>query len=76
MLSRLDQPDRQDLKALRESLEQLPLIGPDRHAWDDEIDLVAVHQLDRRDSFSKFALHTIIPFFHNVIDRYFKVGLS
>ena len=86
MLSRLEQPDRQELEALREPLELLPLIGPDQHAWDDEADLIAVRQMEgrdpfskfvvRRDPFSKFVVRTVISFFHKVIGKHFKVGSS
>lgn len=74
MLSRLNQPDIQDLKALRDPLEQLPLIGSDRKAWDDESDLIAVGQHDGGDPFSKFASHVIVPFLHKMIGRHFKVS--
>lgn len=74
MLSRLNQPDSQELEALRSPLELLPLIGPDRKAWDDDNDLIAVSQVDSRDPFSKFAFHTIVPFLHKMIGRHFKVS--
>lgn len=76
MLSMLEQPDRQELEALREPLELLPLIGPDQHAWDDEADLIAVRQMEGRDPFSKFVVRTVISFFHKVIGKHFKVGSS
>lgn len=75
MLSRLNQPDSQDLKALRDPLEQLPLIGPDGKAWDDETDLISISQLDSRDPFSKLAFHAIVPFWHKMIGRHFRVSL-
>lgn len=74
MLSRLNQPENQELKALRDPLELLPLIGPDGKAWDDKTDLISVSQLDSRDPFSKFAFHAIVPFWHKMIGRHFKVS--
>ena len=77
MLSKLDEPDKQDLETLRRSLEeQKPLLGLDADAWNSPTDLITVCRLHSKDPFSKFVVGTIIPFFHEMTGRHIKVGLS
>ena len=75
-LSKLDRPDQNNLKEFRRLLEDnWPLVGPDRLAWDDlnETDLVVIRRPGSRDLFSTLFFQTWVPFFHEIVGKYFKV---
>ena len=76
-LSKLDCPDENSLKELRKFLEERrPLVGLDRDAWNhiNQHDLVAIRPQQARDFVSRWVLRTLVPLYHEMIGKHFKVS--
>lgn len=55
-----------------------PLIGRDRNSWSDqnEGDFIALCARHEEDVFSKWFIDKVIPWFHNIAGKRFKVQLA
>jgi hypothetical protein len=76
-LSRLSKPSAYDLAFLRSWLQDpkhgnFPLLGLDRHLWDDQSDLIAVSHFDGNDIFSRWVRGSFLPSFHRLLKRVCK----
>jgi len=72
----VDTPHKNNLRNFRQLLERYgPLIGPDMHAWTDEIDLMVVRRLKDRDLLSRWVIYKLTPLFHRLIGKRFKVSV-
>lgn len=72
----LPQPGLSDIKNLRDWLEDpkggnFPLIGGDCN-WVHSSDLLALRLRSETDSFSRWVIETVIPFYHRVCGRRYK----
>jgi hypothetical protein len=81
-LARLQQPRQYDLEFLRSwfrrpGMGSFPLLGLDRDAWDTktEGDLVAIKPRQAPDVFSKWFTEYLVPRYHHIIGKKFKVIL-
>lgn len=77
-LAKLNQPNKIDLKNLREWFERhdlgaYPIRGPDMTAWDEDEDLVAMKPRVSQDIISRCLTETVFPYFHNRFGERFKV---
>lgn len=78
MLAKLDEPNKIDLKNLREWFERpdlgaYPIRGSDMAAWDEDEDLVAIKPRVSQDVISRYFTETVFPYLHNVLGHKLKV---
>jgi hypothetical protein len=75
-------PTKSDLGFLNmwrehENMGNFPLSGTDRNIWEDSNttpDLIAIKRGRKGDVFSQFSINKILPIYHCLCGRYFKVG--
>lgn len=62
----------------RPKMENFPILGPDQFVWDvdDEADLVAVHRQKGEDLLTRWFIYRVVPCFHRLVRRHFKVFLK
>lgn len=79
MMRDLQSPAKTNLAFFRDWLTRkkmggCPILGADRHAWDEETeyDLIALVHSKDTDSFTNWVCRTIVPGFHAVLGRYVK----
>lgn len=78
-----ESPNPYDLRFFRSWLERpkmgnFPILGPDQFVWDigNEADLIAVHRRKGKDLLTRWFIDRVVPYFHSLIGRHFKVFLN
>ena len=77
MLSEFRSPNEYDVMQLGKTMQEgRTLIGPDREAWNERTDLIAVthpHHRPGEDAFSKWAFYILVPLFNRLVGHRLKV---